>query len=699
MKWIAATLLLCCWMVGYSQNSTELKRRAKEFIAAGRYEDAIATLNNSRELSRSDAEGRFLLAVCYFQVNQINESLNILKTLTETEKTPYPECWFYLGKIYHARHQFLEAALNYKMYLRYTSGDENIRRVVADMIRRCSNGQQLQYQAAKAFVENLGAPVNSKYDEFAPVLSPNYEDRLYFSAIREGNAGGKRNKQGKPDERGGAYFSDMFVCSNKDGVWSNLQPMPYQLNSPRHEVLLDFNKDGTALIYLKGLDVKNGEIIVDTFRQLEQRLVSSDPLLAPVRPDLGDETPCFYNDTLIVFASNRAGGYGGLDLYKTVLRNGRWTNPENLGADINTAYDETTPYLSRDGRTLYFSSSYPERSIGGLDVFKAVFIPEINRWTEPKNLGLPINSAGDDEYFRLANDGFTGFFTSNRKDGIGMRDLYIAYFNDYLAEQDLPAIDLAEVPPSKVGTKTTTAPNQPTDASVIPDRNKVKPTSVAEQNAIYFNSTNDVLTAGNQRILDEFGVELVGDAERKLVLTAYAMSAPTLSGGLFNAITYAEKVAQYLVEKGIAPEAIFMRAAVPVGDAASNYGKFAMLLETNETKDFQPKGEVKPGYDPMLHEGLHYKVQIVSTKNEYKGDLLKQFPHPMIEKTLTFEYFRYTVGAVKTFAEAQRLRQAVIAKGISSAFIVPYINGIRADNGQVKQYQHIYPDLSNFLKK
>lgn len=151
------TLFICCGMVAFSQNATELKRRAKEFFAAGRYEDAITTLNSSRELSQTDEEGRFLLAICYFQVNRLNESLAILQNLTEKEKTPYPECWFYLGKIYHARHQFLEAAVNYKMFLRNTDADDNIRRVIADMVRRCSNGQQIQYQQAKAFVENLVA--------------------------------------------------------------------------------------------------------------------------------------------------------------------------------------------------------------------------------------------------------------------------------------------------------------------------------------------------------------------------------------------------------------------------------------------------------------------------------------------------------------------------------------------------------------
>jgi tetratricopeptide (TPR) repeat protein len=693
MKWIAFTLFILGWTISWSQNATELKRRAKDFFAAGRYEDALTTINSSRELSRTDAEGRFLMALCYYQLNRINESLEVLKALTESEKTPYPECWFYLGRIYHARHQFLDAALNYKVYLKNTTANESTRRVVADMIRRCSNGQQFQYQAAKAFVENLGPQVNTKYEEFAPVLSPNYADRLYFSAIREGNSGGKRSLQGNPDERNGQYFSDMFFASNTKGIWNNVQPMPYQLNSPRHEVLLDFNKDGTALIYMKGMDLKKGEIIVDTFRQLEQRLVSSDPLLAPIRPFEGDEFPCFYNDTLILFASKRPGGFGGLDIYKTVYRNGRWTNPENLGADVNTPYDETTPFLSKDGRTLYFSSDYTERSIGGLDVFRTTFVPEINRWTEPKTLGLPINSAGDDDHFRLASDGFTGFFSSNRKDGIGQRDLYIAYFNEYLSEQDEPApvITVALENPKRT-------PTQPS----TPDFSEEKfsePTNstVSVNNLLSFNTSNDLLTTKNQRLLDEIGIEVADLHDRKLVITVYAVQSSSLSAGLYNAIANAEKAAQYLVEKGVAPEAIFLRGALPDGTITPT-GNYAMMLEVVSNDDFVLKGGTNLGLNPILHEGLHYKVQIGSTKTEYKNDLLRQFPHPMVEKTLGFEYYRYTVGAVKTFAEAQRLRQQLIAKGISGAFIAPYVKGIRADKAMARQYVSTFPDLANFLK-
>ncbi|MDX1940186.1 MAG: tetratricopeptide repeat protein, partial [Saprospiraceae bacterium] len=365
MKYYICILFSLLCVFGYSQSDTELKRRAKEFFTFNRYEDALKTLRNSRNLSRNDEEGRFLIALCLYHLNQLDEAADILNNLVANEKTLYPECWFYLGKIFHARHQFAEAGRYYKAYLKNIAPNDPNRRMVVDIIRRCANGQQYQYKLPEAYVENLGSQVNTFYDEFTPVLSVTYDDRLYFSSSREGSMGGKRNPQGAPDERFGQYFSDMYFCENEKGTWTSVQPMPIQMNSPRHEVLLDFNKEGTALIYFKGSELNIGEILVDTFRQSENRVLSSDPFVSPIDTRSGDQSPFFYNDTLILFASSRPGGYGGYDLYKISFKNNRWTTPQNLGSSVNTAYDETSPFLARDGKTLYFSSNYAERSIGG----------------------------------------------------------------------------------------------------------------------------------------------------------------------------------------------------------------------------------------------------------------------------------------------------------------------------------------------
>ena len=690
---------------GYSQNDADLKRRAKEFFAYNRYEDALATLQSSRSLVRNDKEGKFLIALCHYHLNNLDEAAGILNRLVEQESEPYPECWFYLGRILHAQHQFVEAGKNYKIYLKNTPANNPNRSMVVDMVRRCANGQQYQFKTGEAIVENLGRQVNTRYDEFAPVLSPTYSDRLYFSSARPGSMGGKRNAQGTPDERTGQFFYDMFVSSVVNGAWGNVQPMPYQLNSPRHEQLLDFNGDGQALLYFKGMTMDRGEIMVDTFRQREERLLRSDPFLSPMRAQDGDRNLFLYNDTLLFFASRRPGGYGGLDLYKTTFKNGRWSTPQNLGADINTPYDETTPFLASDGRALYFSSNFAERSIGGLDVFKSVYIPDLNRWTEPQNLGLPINSAADDAHFRIARDGFTGFFSSARKDGLGQRDLYIAYFNTYREEMEppTPVVTYNEppvqnkpqpTPPTRTSTPPANSSTMDDDPFDDPPRS-VEPEPEVPANSLTFNAVYDIDNNRSTKILNNISQQLLADRSRSLVITAYALEAGAGAAEMSQAIRAAERAAGYLTRKGVADAAIFMRGAI--GKSQSANERFAMVFDVNDGGDFSPKGQATV-YDAELQQDLVYKVQIASSKSgNYNSDLLRRFDHPMVEKTLDFAYYRYTVGAVSTYAEALRL-QARARADVPSAYIAAYVRGRRVERGDAGRFVREFPDLEKYAR-
>jgi tetratricopeptide (TPR) repeat protein len=430
-------LLLCATAV-VAQPKTTLKEQAKAYLAAEHYEDAIRTIEQSRQLVKSDEESRFLLAVCYFQINNLAQAQQLLNELTTTEKSPYPECWLYLGKIYHAQQQFARAAKHYKLYLSTLRSDDPNRRMIIEEIRRCDNGLRLVFGEAPAVVENLGPRVNSSADEFAPLLSPSRSSQLYFTAIKPGNTGGPRNKSANPDEQYGQELSDMFTTALQGGEWQAAQPLHYLLNSPQHEYLCGFANEGQVLLYYQGWNWEQGEIFADTFQQNEQRNLRTTPFLAPARGGAGEYQLFLAADTLLLFASRRPGGYGGLDLYRSALRNGRWIAPENLGPEINSAYDETTPFLARDGVTLYFSTNNSSIAVGGLDVVSAVYLPAAARWSAPRNLGFPINSSADDAHFSLARDGFTGFFSSARKDGQGQRDLYIAYFTKYRQEMELP---------------------------------------------------------------------------------------------------------------------------------------------------------------------------------------------------------------------------------------------------------------------
>lgn len=436
-KLIILTGLICSVAIfGFSQDNRKLIR-AKEFYKYGKYEAANSLLESDRQLRLVNAEAELIIGLCQYHLNRLDEAEVIFQKLVLLPKAGFREPLLYLGRIYHARHQFEEASRYYKSYLKSLPGRHEHRPMVRASLQRCANGIELKYREALAFVENLGPQINTAFDDFGPVQSPNNNHRIYFSSNRSGSLGGMRNAYGRTDNLLGEYRCDIYF-SNRDqnGSWQAAQSLDYLINSPEHEVIYGFDQDGKVLYYYKGSKLEDGQIFVDTF-QRDKRRLSTDLLLSPIDATANITIPYFLDANTVVFASRRPGGYGGYDLYQSSYIGSHWSTPQNLGPEINTIYDEVTPYLAPDRRTLYFSSNHPERSMGGFDILKSVYNQSRQFWSAPFNLGLGLNSAGDDSHFRLAKDGYTAYLSSNRKDSFGHRDIYVAYFYDFLPETNL----------------------------------------------------------------------------------------------------------------------------------------------------------------------------------------------------------------------------------------------------------------------
>lgn len=401
--------------------------RAEFYFSQGDYESAVRTVNSNRTLVKSSPEAALLLAVSYFHLNRLNESEELLLSLNEGNKNDFPSAWFYLGRLYHAQHRFADAAIQYKRYLRTLSSGADERRLTISYLRMCDNGLRKSFSPDGMVVENLGQKVNGTDDEFGPVPSPTGAARVYFSAVRPASPG-----LAATDDQ-----SDILYTELAGTEWDTPVPLHAYLMSPQHEMLLDISANSKELYYFRGPDEVSGEFLVDTFQTGTIRQFTTLRLDTPLSPQMGDVTPFFASPDLIYFSSSRPGGYGGLDLYRLVRDQQGWLPPENLGPEINTPFDETTPFMSRDGLTMYFSSNNPEFTVGGFDVLKTFYQTSLERFSRPFNPGLPLNSAGDDTHFRLAPDTYTAFLSSDRKDGYGKRDIYIVYFIEPRREMDV----------------------------------------------------------------------------------------------------------------------------------------------------------------------------------------------------------------------------------------------------------------------
>lgn len=397
-----------------AQRKDKLERAQREF-AAGDYPAAIRTLQGVKKLE-DDADASLLLAVSQFHANDLLAAETGLVQLLEREKNDFPLGWFYLGRVYHAQHRFKRAATEYKRYLRMLNGDGPERKTVVRLLRNVDNGIRAGFVSDEMIAENMGEGVNSEHDEYGPIPSPTGNGKLYYSLLR-------------PDLAAGALHSDIVVTTPAELGWAPPRPLNPLLNTTEQEFLADISPDGQQLYYYRGTNEQNGQYLLDTYRAGDNELVTAQPR-APLNPSAGDVTPFFGAADAVYFASRRPGGYGGLDLYRMErLPNGQFGPPTNLGPNVNGPYDEICPFVAKDGRTLYYSTNNPAYSVGGFDVVRTFrVLGTSSQFILPKNAGMPLNSAGDDTHFRLAPDTYTGFLASDRKDGLGKRDVYIIYF-------------------------------------------------------------------------------------------------------------------------------------------------------------------------------------------------------------------------------------------------------------------------------
>ncbi len=364
---------------------------------------------------------KYRIGACY--LNTQYDKLNALPYLEEVSKIKNIQIpiavYFDLGTIYHFMYQFEKAISYFQTYVDLGRKDEfadaNTMAQANRMIQVCRNAISITTQAFNVEIKILPASINTLESEYCPMISADEQVMVYMQTIGLMDDENAKTNILISTQTSDGQFSDPEVLKIEHPEKFKDEPIALAgLSNDGHTIFLNIGRNNETDIYM-------GVIQGNTIAQLKKLHKNINSDFYEGRVSLS------YDGTELYFVSNRPGGLGGTDIYKSKLnRKGDWGQPVNLGPVINTPYNENSPFMHPDNQTLYFSSE-GHKTIGGTDIFFSKFTKE--EWTEPKNMGFP-NSTKDDLYFVLNANGQTGYFSSSKNNVYNKHNIFKVSFKD-----------------------------------------------------------------------------------------------------------------------------------------------------------------------------------------------------------------------------------------------------------------------------
>jgi hypothetical protein len=384
------------------------------------YKEALPTYQRLLKLYPENSNIKYRIGQCY--INTPGEKEKAVTYLEDAVKNINPkykegkfnekgapyDALYYLANAYRVNNQLNKAIDTYRLFKNNLDSEVYDSNIVNLQIQSCLNAQELMNMQLYIKETNLGDMINEGRSEFNPVVSDN-EDLMVFS-------------------RSEAFFDAIYYSTKTNGKWSgpvNMNELlkvdrdlfPTSISSDGRTLYLYSSADYDGIIYTSRIENGTWTPIVKLNENINTKYWESHATIS-------------HDNKKLYFTSNRKGGYEGLDIYVSERDStGDWGQAKNLGPVINTPYNEESPFLSKDDKTLFFSSR-GHFNMGGYDIFYSTLLPN-GEWSVPLNVGFPLNSTDDDVFFKPLNEGYEGYFSKELPGGYGQQDIYrIEIFSD-----------------------------------------------------------------------------------------------------------------------------------------------------------------------------------------------------------------------------------------------------------------------------
>ncbi|MEQ9064543.1 MAG: OmpA family protein [Vicingaceae bacterium] len=381
---------------------------------------SIAQLNAAVERDSVFIEALLETGLIYGEMRDFKSATPYLEKVVQINSEKFPEASYYLGTFYLNRAKYEASKASLERFIGYGSPDLKKNENAEMLLAKCEFALKNANQVVEFNPVNLGPGVNSQFPEYYPCMTADEFYLLYTRQIPS-----PRTIDGQNE--------DFYFALNDGRSWSKSLNIGPPINSLNNEGAPTLSVDGTLLIFT-GCALygdygpkRTGNGSCDLFFSQRNGNTWSLPrnLGPPINTANWETQPSFSSDgrTLYFIRGIRSGaGIKEQDIYRAYLSDSGWSVPEKLPEIINSRGREESVFIHPDGRTLYFSSDgHP--GYGGLDIFMSQ-LDENGNWTEPKNLGYPINTENDENSLMVNARGTVGYFASDRPGGYGSLDLY-----------------------------------------------------------------------------------------------------------------------------------------------------------------------------------------------------------------------------------------------------------------------------------
>jgi outer membrane protein OmpA-like peptidoglycan-associated protein len=403
----------------YFTESTNVSKAKKDLRIAekyylkgmGTYDEALKHFLKLYQYNPVSHALNYKIGVCYlFTANKKASLPYFLNSSPETAKDYY----LLLGRSYQFNLKFDDAKASFSKYMESLSKWKqfDFRKEYNQLQDECNTGKEILQDSLSAFIINLGPIINSYYDEYGAYL-PFNDTTLYLSSKRPEVEPRKRESRFK--------FSERLLVTNN----CVSSPARYAVELPKLEFTDNTSLAGVDMhqkrIFIYRGGTHNGQLYSAKFngKKWKKKLLKGSINHIAYK----ETTISMADDGTTYYVTNRRGGQGGKDIWVCrQVKENKFKDSKNLGSIVNTAFDEEGVFVTADGNTLYFSSK-GRKGMGGFDVYKTT--KDANgMWTEPINMGHPINSPADELFYHPTADTMVALYSTIRGDSYGGMDIY-----------------------------------------------------------------------------------------------------------------------------------------------------------------------------------------------------------------------------------------------------------------------------------